>query len=180
MKTKTLPLDNMAERHIGLTPEIAAYYHQAARVCFDRHHLPPTEFVLQEKAETLKVKVEWIPTDDRCKRAWANIIDTTEDGAYACALAATELMKGLVAVHRAETETGADYYVAPIGQNADDLEEWLRLEVSGTDQASNKVPSVLKKKVKQALAGNSNLPAIAAVVGFKAQLIMIQSVEEAT
>lgn len=93
-------------------------------------------------------------------------------------LAATELARGLVAVRRAETRTGADYYVAPIGQLAEDLENCLRLEVSGTDLESSGVKTRLHSKVEQALAGDSNLPALASVVGFRARLIMIQTVKE--
>lgn len=175
----TLPLENMSDRHPGLTPEIAACYHQAARVCLDRHHVAPTDFGLRQENEELVTQLNWEPADGRCRAAWANEIDTTEAGAYACSLAATELMRGLVAVRRAETGTGADYYVGAANRATDDLEDCYRLEVSGTDRGSTAtVNRVLHQKVKQALAGNSNLPALAAVVGFRAQLILIQTVEE--
>src|SRR4051794_2410421 len=113
MKTPTLPLENMADRHIGLTPEVAAYWVQAAYVCLDRHHTSPIEFDLCEEPERQPANVVWGVTDARTRAAWANEIDTTEAGAYACALAAVELLKGLVAVGRAETGTGADYYIGP-------------------------------------------------------------------
>ncbi|MBI4596205.1 MAG: hypothetical protein HY730_07515 [Candidatus Tectomicrobia bacterium] len=169
----------MSDRHPGLTPEIAAFYHQAARVCLDRHHVTPTQFLLQEEQTELVTQVEWEPADNRSRAAWANEIDTTEAGAYACSLAATELMRGLVAVRRAETGTGADYYIGPTGRAAEDLEDCYRLEVSGTDRGSKDgVMRRLQQKVAQTLAGNSNLPALAAVVGFQAQLILIQAVED--
>ena len=112
--------------------------------------------------------------DARTRDAWANVIDTTEAGAYACALAAVELADGLVAVRRAETLTGADYYVAPPGNSPDDLEECLRLEVSGVDRGPERaIEQRLGAKLAQAAAGNSNLPALASVVGFKTRLIML-------
>lgn len=113
----------------------------------------------------------------RCRNAWANRDDTTRDGAYAIALAATELLRGLVAIRRAETRTGADYYIAPVGQDLEDLEECLRLEVSGTDLSGSKVKQRLREKLDQLFRGDSNLPALACVVGFRAQLIMIQTAE---
>jgi hypothetical protein len=175
----TLPLQEMSERHPGLTSEIATYYLQAARVCLDRHHVGPTQFTLREGPAELLAQVEWEPTDERCRAAWANEIDTTEAGAYACTLAATELMRGLVAVRRAETATGADYYIGPAGRISEDLEDCFRLEISGTDRGSvGAVSSRLREKVRQALTGNSNLPALAAVIGFQAQLILIQEVVE--
>jgi hypothetical protein len=176
--TAILPLRNMSERHPGLTPEVAAAYLQAVYVCLDRHHSSPMEFVISEGSIESKATVDWEEVDDRVRGAWANEIDTTEAGAYACSLAATELSKGLVAVRRAETGTGADYYVGPIDHQPDDLESFLRLEVSGTDKGSaERVATVLKQKIQQTKDGNSNLPAIAAVVGFSARLIMIQVVE---
>jgi hypothetical protein len=123
------------------------------------------------------VLVEWEKPNDHIKGAWANYDDATRDGAYACALAATELSRGYVAVRRAETRTGADYYVAPVGELANDLEYCLRLEVSGTHLDNSGVKTRLKGKVEQAAEGESSLPALAAVVGFRAKLIMIQTVE---
>lgn len=75
------------------------------------------------------VEFPW-PTD-LVMKAWANHIDTTEAGAYGVSLAAVEVKSQLVAVRRAETLTGADWYVAPIGSDPDDLENCYRLEISG-------------------------------------------------
>lgn len=179
MTTKTLPLLGMADRHIGLTPEVAACYVQAARVCLDRHHTSPTDFTLSEEPENYPAVVEWEAADARARAAWANEIDTTEAGAYACALAAVELMKGLYAVRRAETKSGADYYVGPAGQELDDLENCFRLEVGGRDTISaGRLAGVLREKVQQTIDGEGNLPAIAIAVGFHAKLILLQAVEE--
>lgn len=172
-----LPLKNMDERHKGLLPSTAANYLDAVRVCLDRHHISPQKFVLLDDAVEFQALVEWEVTDERCRNAWANRDDATRDGAYAVALAATELLRGLVAIRRAETRTGADYYIAPVGQAIEDLEECLRLEVSGTDLSVSKVKQRLREKLEQLSRGDSNLPALACVVGFRAQLIMIQTVE---
>jgi hypothetical protein len=84
-----------------------------------------------------------------------------------------------VAVSRAETCTGADYYVASADYGKDDLENCFRLEVSGIDQGPIElISSRLRAKLQQTKNGRSNLPAIAAVTGFKAKLIMIQIASE--
>ncbi len=120
---------------------------------------------------------EWEPADARIQSAWANEIDATEAGAYAFALAAVELSEGFFAVRRAETRTGADYYIAPYGKTIEDLEDCLRLEVSGTDTGNEAiVERRLKEKVRQAIKGDSNLPAMATVVGFQAALIIMENV----
>ena len=94
--------------------------------------------------------MRWNPTDQQVKKAHANEIDTTEAGAYASVLAAVELVKGMVAVYRAETKTGADYYISPSGQLPQDLESCIRLEISGVDRGSNStITSRLKAKLKQ-------------------------------
>ena len=176
MPTKpALPIHNMEQRHVGLTKAIADSYTEAARVCLARHHESPTDFDLHRSGSRSETVVEWLRPDARTRDAWANAIDATEAGACACALAAVELADGFVAVRRAETLTGADYYVAPPGNSPDDLEECLRLEVSGVDRGPERaIEQRLGAKLAQAAAGNSNLPALAGVVGFKARLIMLE------
>ncbi len=84
---------------------------------------------------------------------------------------------GLYALRHAETRTGADYYVAPLNHTAEDLEDCYRLEVSGTNADAQEVRRRLSSKVRQAQQGQSNLPALAVVVGFRIKLIFMQAVE---
>ena len=180
MKNK-LPLEHLADRHSGLTKSIGDGYSEAAAVCLSRHHQPPAELVVDCQGSASECSAEWEPPDQRTERAWANEIDATEAGAYAISLAAIEMAKGLVAVRRAETRTGADYYIAPIGSTPEDLEGCLRLEVSGTDRDDQAViKQRLKEKIKQATAGASNLPAIASIVGFRECAVVIAEVKEAS
>ena len=170
----TLPIHDMEQRHTGLTKAIADSYTEAASVCLDRHHEPPADFEIETRGSRTTATVEWGPPSARTRRAWANETDATEAGACACALAAVELMHGLVTVHRAETLTGADYYVARPGASPDDLEDCQRLEVSGVDRGFRGVLETrLRAKLEQAAAGRSNLPAMASVVGFRASLVML-------
>jgi len=84
-----------------------------------------------------------------------------------------------VAVHRAETKSGADYYVAAAGEAPEDLENCIRLEVSGVGRGdSATVARRLKQKVDQSAVGASNLPAFATVVGFKARIILLSPLED--
>jgi len=172
-----LPIHDMAARHPGLTPALAGAYLEAGRVCLHRHHVSPIEFHLEEDGNATPARVEWQPPDARCQAAFANETDTTEFGGYLIALASMEFSRGLVAVSRAETRTGADYYLSPAGPAVEDLEGTVRLEASGTDRGDHStVARRLREKVDQALNGHSSLPAIAVVVGFHAQLVMIEQV----
>ena len=179
MPKPELPIQDMDKRHPGLTPNLAGSYHEAACVSLSADHSPPQDFELVSDETQRLATVRWQPPNARCSRAWANRDDATRDGAYACAIAAVELISGFCAIGRAETLTGADYYIAP--KSSDellDLEGCIRLEVSGTHSDYNEVRRRLNDKVKQARAGRSSLPAIAVVVGFKAKSITMRSVKD--
>jgi len=121
--------------------------------------------------------IDWTPPTHRELAAHANETDATEAGAYAMVLAGVELTDGLVAVARAETRTGADYYLLPATATVDDLENSFRLEVSGVDKGdAASVRQRLGAKVRQAAKGMSALPAIAGVVGFASKTMMITDV----
>jgi hypothetical protein len=174
-----LPLDDMHLRHYGLTQAIAANNREAAEVCLSRHHVPPTDFSVEHNGESTDATVNWSLPDARTLAAWNNAIDATTMGAYACVIAAVELRAGHLAVRRAETGTGADYYVGPSGSGVDDLENCYRLEVSGMDSGpESALRRRLAKKVEQVTNGNGNLPATAGVVGFEIRMILIADVGE--
>lgn len=85
----------------------------------------------------------------------------------------------IVAVRSAETLTGADYYVAPVGADIDDMETCLRMEVAGVDAGDESaVHTRLRQKLRQTEDGRSNLPAMAAVIGFREKLIAIAHIGE--
>ncbi len=179
MQNPQLLTHNMETRHNGLSQATAGYLTEGARVCLDRHHQSPAMFEVRGLTRTVNAVAEWQPTDVRTKSAWANAIDATEAGACAFALAAVELLEGLITVRRAETETGADYYVAPLGTDADDFESCIRLEVAGRGRGSAAtIARTLNEKLAQAARGNSNLPAIAGVVGFHVRLIRLARLED--
>ncbi len=61
-----------------------------------------------------------------------------------------------------------------------DLEECLRLEVSGVDAGNRRdVTTRLLQKIRQTREGKSSLPALAGVFGFNAKLLMVRDVLEA-
>ena len=174
---RTLEIHDLADRHYGVTKALGDSYTEAARVCLHRHHTSPQSFHVDRELDRSVASVDWAPPTHRELAAHANEIDATEAGAYAMVLAGIELTDGLVAVHRAETRTGADYYLAPSGNAATDLESSLRLEVSGISKGEMQdVKDRLGVKVRQAAKGKSALPAIAGVVCFSCKTMMIKSV----
>jgi len=95
----------------------------------------------------------WVKPDQRTLNAWANDIDATEFGAYGVSLAAVEVAKGLLAFSRTRTLTVADYYLAPAGTAPDDLENCLRLEVSGVDAGDAARPWCYRLSIALKYAG---------------------------
>ena len=179
MEQPELPIHNMDRRHVGLTKATAEHQSEGARVCLDRHHESPTTFLIGNSKGDVETVVNWTPTDERTQRAWGNERYATEHGAYACALAAVELACGLISVSRAETGTGVDFYMAPPDTSVDDLENHIRLEVSGVGRGDGAaIAKRLTDKLNQAKKGNSNLPAIAGVVGFPVRQILLACLEE--
>jgi hypothetical protein len=163
-----LRLEGLHQRHPGLTQALGQSYSEAAFVCLSRHHQPPVTVSLEYAGNNQLRVVNFTVPDERMRNAHANEIDATETGAYGVSLAAVEAVAGLVAVRRAETLTGADWYIAEVGTDIEDLESCIRLEVSGVNAGvSSDINRRLREKVAQAARGKSNLPAIAAVVGFK-------------
>jgi hypothetical protein len=166
-------------RHPGVSESVCASFTEAAEVCLSRHHGPPAIELRIECCGKLSAGVlEWKPPDIVAKRAWNNRDDATRDGAYIVSLAVVEAELGFVALSRAETRTGADYYLGRPGTS--DLEDAYRLEVAGADASKeSELRSRLRKKVKQALAGNSALPAYASVVGFREAMVLVSFAEGA-
>lgn len=166
-------------RHPGLTRAIADGYAEAASVCLVRHHVPPAEYDVWDRDQPSMLVLDWDMPDERQRAAWANVTDATEAGAVGIVLMALEVCTGLVAVRRAETRSGADYYVGPPGTGREDLERCLRLEISGVDHGSAAtVYRRVAEKIGQAVRGDSNLPALVGVVGFKVRLVVLEPVEE--
>jgi hypothetical protein len=166
-------------RHPGISSGLCEALVEAAEVALARHHAPPvTEFAVSCGGSNCARTLEWREPTEAMLRAWNNRDDTTRDGAYIVAIAAVEAELGLVALLRAETRTGADYYV---GDPASvDLERAFRLEVSGLDSGdSSAVRQRLNRKIRQALKGDSNLPAMASVVGFREAVVLVSDVEAA-
>jgi len=179
MTLSRVRLDEMHERHRGLTQAVAAAYEEAASVSLNRYHAPPIEITLSDNGTETTAELRWLTPDVRTIGAWANTTDTTENGAYCCVIAGIELLRSLFAVRRAETGTGADYYIGPPGSGKNDLEDCLRLEVSGVGGGdSQEVRTRLARKVQQAREGDSSLPALAGVIGFSARLLVVQDVRE--
>lgn len=182
MKNGDLQFETLADRHPGISGPVGASHAEAARVCLHHHaHVPPKPVAVVDDGEATVCVARWREADARARAAWANTIDATEAGAYALALAAVEARRGLAAVRRAHTKTGADYYLGLPGDRSEDLDAPIlyRLEISGTDSgAARDITARLRQKRQQARDGESDLPAIVSVVAFAQLKIVSEDVKE--
>ena len=170
---RPLKFEELAARH-PIDPFQLQCYANAAKVRLEVHHRSPIDFEITSRGETVLYEVKWVPVDDILRASYNNSDDAKRDGAYVLAFAAVEELEGLVGVARAETKTGSDYYVAPVGSDPGDLENAFRLEVSGTDGTTTEIRARLRQKQQQTRNGTGTEPAIAAVVGFKNKLILVE------
>ncbi|HYO13750.1 MAG TPA: hypothetical protein VE685_11200 [Thermoanaerobaculia bacterium] len=162
-------------RHPGLYEPLCRAYADAAAICLAENYVPPVEIEILYNNSSGFRDLSWEIPAENAKASWNNKDDATEQGAYSVSLAVVEAELGLVALSRAETRTGADYY---IGIPGTDLEESYRLEVSGTRSSEmREVQSRLRQKLEQARKGQSNKPALACIVGFGTKTIAIADLE---
>ena len=125
------------------------------------------------------VALHWSPATPRALIAHRYEYDATKDGAYAISLKSIEHRLSLVAVGQAESGTGADWYLQPVdmaeinesGFPNLDAPNSDRLEVSGKNIGAIGHRTAAKRK--QLKAGVSDLPGIAAVVGFERAMVRI-------
>lgn len=155
-----LQRDSLHQRHPGLTASIASAVAEAASVCLRRHHHPPAAYEIWYDDARSTLVLDWRVPDEQTRAAWGNAIETTEAGAVGLVLTALERSTPLVAVRRAETRTGADYYIGPPGTGREDLEHCLRLEISGVDRGPvSAVYLRVAQKIQQTLrATPTSLP----------------------
>jgi len=168
-------LHALHQRHPGLYRPLSEAYADAAALCFSETQKPPIDLEIHYSRSTSLREVSWREPTGEARASWANPDDATRDGAYCVGLATVEAELGYVGLARADRRTGADFYV---GLPGGDLEETLRLEVSGVrtgDLAA--VQGRLRDKTEQARRGRSDRPAMACVVGFAARVVAVTSVE---
>jgi hypothetical protein len=172
VKPEVFPkLAELHKSHFGLVKEVAQCFAQAADVCFDRHHRSPHDLAIKSEKHSMIRQHRWRKPSERAKASWANKDDATRDGAYAVCIASLEVAEGLYAIGRAETRTGADYYLDK-KKAAKDLERAYRLEVSGTDGSEADATTRFRIKKNQTSEGESVVPAFAAVVSFKDAIVL--------
>jgi hypothetical protein len=161
------------ERHYALTQPVCEYLAEAASVCLSRHHAPPLTLRVHYGA-VAGWAVSWEQPDHRQLAAHRNVNDATENGACAVAIAVLEATLNLFTISRADTLTGADYFVAA-DRDCPDLEGAHRLEVSGTDLGTvTQLKHRLKRKIAQLKAACGDDEAFATVVAFHEATVVVQ------
>jgi hypothetical protein len=172
------PLPSLRElflRHRGLYEHLSRAYADAAAICLGEHHVSPTDLEIHCDSSRCLREVRWEEPEAGARESWGNRDDTTRDAAYSVGLAAVEAELGFVALARADTRTGADYFA---GTQDTTLETAHRLEVSGTRAGDERgLRARLTQKVDQAQRGLSDLPALACVVGFQSRAVLLARID---
>jgi len=181
MVEEELRFADLHERHPAVGEVVANYFAEAVAVCLDRHHESPQSFCIAESRGETRATARWPAPDERMIGAWRNSRDiaATEAGAYALALAAVELTRGMVALTPGETGSGCDYYVGAPGTPLTSVSRLIRLEISGVDGGEpSRLMTRLKQKIRQLARGRSKLSGVAVTVGFKTLRILLAEKKE--
>ena len=173
-------VQDLHHSHPGVTCAVSEALCEAASVCLDRHHESPKEFSLDCDGDTSKLSLYWQQSSAYAKAAHGYEHDATKEGAYALSLLCVENHLGLVAAGQAAGGTGADWYITRpenVQIDADgfpnlDVPEIYRLEVSGVNRGP--IGGRLTKKTEQLDKPESEIPGIAAVVGFERAAVRIK------
>jgi hypothetical protein len=65
MSKKSLQIQGLSDRHVGVTPAVASSYYEAACVCLDRHHTSPQELAVIDNDTADGAVILWQPSDQR-------------------------------------------------------------------------------------------------------------------
>lgn len=166
-------LSSLYPRHPGLAEGGAAHIAEAASVCLARFHgSSPVALGVTWAGRPSIYDLVWRAPGAREVASNRNAEEATRDGAYAVALGAVDARLRLVTIGRAESRTGADWYLVPVAslEQAFDLDSIpaSRLEVSGvSDDDEGRMNERVRVKLAQAVAGRSEVPALVGVVGFR-------------
>jgi len=178
MPTRKSPLPALGSlhlRHPGFYEPLCRAYADAAAICLSESHTSPIEIEIRREGSSCLRELAWAEPLPDALASWGNSHEATEQGACSVGLATVETELGMVALSRAETRTGADFYVGPPGQS---LERAHRLEISGTKTGRLRdLYSRLRQKIRQTRRGLSRQPALACVVGFRVRMVVLTSPE---
>lgn len=157
-----------------LEPAILATFCSAAAVVLQRFHTSPHAVAVVDGDALHTTTLLWSRPDTRALATHANLLDATEHGAYALAIASLCRLGPYTVVARAQHGTGAYFVLAHAGREE---EPWAMLEVSRIARGDGPaVAARLRRKLAQVSARAHDGPRPAAVVRLQRPLITIAEV----
>lgn len=148
-----------------------------------RYHESPAELaVVPDPGSTSRMEVAWTGPSAQDRRAHGNTDDATEFAAYGLGLLTVDVHFSLLALRRAQSRSGGDYWLVPAGSEvgADDARDFDRtdlvlLEVSGIGRDTEaSMRFRLTQKAEQVRRFEKKLPALALVVGFRGARVWVK------
>ena len=130
-RQRVVNLNALGEGMPGLTPASGLRLAEAAAVCFEKEN--HKSGVRLQKAGIISddFHVDWPSVDERQRRCYADMQETTEDGACGVAILVVKEVTGLVVIERSRKKTGFDYWIGKNDYEGLPFVGIPRLEVSG-------------------------------------------------
>lgn len=171
-QTETISLSALKRGYPGITPAVGESFAEAAAICLeDQNHNTDVEAKINGHVNKT-FALSWESPDDQQRRAWADMQDATEQGAYGIAALLIDCFTDLHVVERSRKGTGFDYWLGKkeLVENEDRnfFQNRERLEVSGilSGTGAQIKTRVKEKKLQTGQSDGTGLPAWIAVVEF--------------
>lgn len=151
----------------GITPVWGESLSEAARICLEAQALAGPCHYPVDGDITASHTLTWPSTTDQMRRAWNDLDEAAEHGAYGMAALIIAEHTSYEVVERSRKGTGFDYWLGLKGEDTEMFQHTARLEVSGINRGDDSaVKARVKKKLIQTSVTDGVLPAYVIVVEF--------------
>lgn len=168
MDERRLSFDRLLKGELGLSPNGAGYFADAASYClYLNNHPNPVNLVLSGDL-SFSATLKWSSVCDDHARTHADLQEAAEYGACAIGIVIALQLTGLSGVERSVKGTGIDFWLVDDSDERGIFQHSARLEASGIFRGTD---ATIKARVSQKLAQTKptdgfGLPAYVAVVEF--------------
>ena len=166
LEIERIDVSSLKEMDSNLTGEICDFFSQAAAVCLDnQNHSQGVVFKIEGDLSA-QFQLFWPEVTQQMRDSWADLAETTEDGACCLAILIIQKLTDYKVIRRSRKKTGFDYWLGD-KESQYPFQEKARLEISGILKGSkNKIEQRVKDKIKQTQQSNHlNLPAVVVEFG---------------
>lgn len=176
MTLMSFSLEDLKKGCPGVTPDLGGFFAESGAVCLENQgHQREVNLKIYGDFQD-SIKVTWHPATEQMLKAYNDLQDATENGAYGMAILLILNLTEYTILQKSIKGTGFDFWLGKKGQTNLLFQEKIRLEVSGILKGDQKkVDQRFKEKSNQTnRSDDSGLDAIIAIIEFSLPLSKLQ------